>query len=494
MKRAMRVRNEQEVGKPVRLSAVAAMGAALCLVAAGCSSVTTNNTPAPTGTASPQTYFAGAVSGAYPGESISDSEYLSTYTIDDSKDTFSQSIYTFGSGDQQGPQLDYSGESGTLSRGWLNLGITYSNGQYGASANAGTGISYNPPLANNYAFELPDQAGGFVNLKGMPFVPIVPAVACPAFKSATAYQFVALPAYNGADETGLNGGIQNWNPLTDTAYGQVSIASSGSTVTFSKISQFTVAGTQVKDYPDIPGDPAAVTSIQGACSSTFYGNTISVPGQVIINNPGVGETIENPAIVGIGPSGLLLENDGQTSNLVSNAQFAGYQPFLGSGTGALGLPQPSAQIGVSDLQQAQFVGTIYGGGSSRSNWTSLLASFGFPGAPSGCPAGTFQAPMIGGDFPSNDPAQSPANTASGFGNCDVVIDLGKQDSANNGLFPQATVYLGANFAGNTSGATYSFPATAIAGQLNGKYAVFLVGMDTVGTPNQAWGIYLFQSN
>jgi hypothetical protein len=255
-----------------------------------------------------------------------------------------------------------------------------------------------------------------------------------------------------------------------------------------------MAGTQVTSYPDIAGNPSAITSIEGACSSTFYGNTTSVPGQVTINNPGVGETIENPAIVGIGSSGLLLENDGQTSNLVSNAQFSGYQPFLGSGTGALGLPEPSADVNVSDLQGAQFLGSIYGGGSTRSNWTSLLASFGFPSAPSGCPSGTFQAPLIGGDFPSNDPTQSPNNTATGFGSCDVVIDLGKQDSANNGLFPNATIYLGTAFAGNTMGTTYSFPATAIAGQLNGKYAVFVIGMDTTGTPNQAWGVYLFQSN
>jgi hypothetical protein len=160
----------------------------------------------------------------------------------------------------------------------------------------------------------------------------------------------------------------------------------------------------------------------------------------------------------------------------------------------MGLPQPSAQVDTTGLMGAQYLGTIYGGGSNTSNWTSLVASFGFPSAPTSCPSGSFLTPILGGDFPGNDPTQSPAGTGSGYGNCDLVVDLGKQDATNNGLFPNATVYLGSTFAGNTTKANYSFPAVAVAGQLNGKYAVFVIGVDTTGTPSQAWGIYLFQSN
>lgn len=43
---------------------------------------------------------------------------------------------------------------------------------------------------------------------------------------------------------------------------------------------------------------------------------------------------------------------------------------------------------------------------------------------------------------------------------------------------------------NSSKAAYSFPAVAIAGQLDGKYAIFLIGVDS----SQPWGIYLLQSN
>ena len=108
--------------------------------------------------------------------------------------------------------------------------------------------------------------------------------------------------------------------------------------------------------------------------------------------------------------------------------------------------------------------------------------------------------LYGGDFESNKPTAS----TTGYGNCDFAIDLGAQDTATNGLYPAATVYVGSGFGTNTTantfggtnttGKTYSFPAVAIAGQLNGKYAIFLIGMDATGSPNQAWGIYLLQSN
>jgi hypothetical protein len=478
-----------------KMKVVAACAASIAIAAAisACGS-SGGSTSAPPSTSAPQTYFAVAVSGAYAGASISDSEYLSTYTIDDKKYTFAQSIYTFGSGDEKGPQLDYSGNSAAASRGLVQLNITYSNSLYGSSVNNGSGISYDPPLDGNWLFELPQQAGSLVSLKGMPFVPAVAAQQCPQEAKGVNFEFVSLPTYVGPDLAGFNGGIHNWNPNQDVAYGLVQVSGSGSTVKFSGIQQFTAAGAKVTSYPDIGGDPPAITSISGACSSTFYGNTISVPGQVTISNPGAGETISAPAVVGIGPSGLLLENDGETSNLVSNAGLSGYQPFLGSGTGAIGFVQPSSQVDVGALQSAQFIGVTYGGGTTNSDWTSAITSFGFPSAPTGCPSGAFHAPLLGGDYPKNDPTQSPAGVEAGFGNCDLVIDLGSQDSSNNGMFRNSTVFFGAGFGGKASKGSHSFPATVIVGELGGKYAVFAIGVDVNGSPEQAWSIYLLQSN
>jgi hypothetical protein len=486
--RRNRVRSRAHLAVLCTAALLAASAICACGGSGGSSTVT------PPSSAAPQTYFAAAVSGAYAGSSISDSEYLSTYTVDDVKQTFAQSIYTFGSGNQKGPQLDYSGTSAALSRGLAEFNISYSNSSYGSAVNNGNGITYTPPLGGNWFFELPDQAGGIVSLKGMPFVPVVAARTCAFGAQAAAYQFVSIPTYIGPNQAGFTGGIQNWNQDSDTAYGFVQVSGTGNTVNFKSIQQFTAAGEKVSSYPDLQGNPPAVTSESGACSPTFYGDTISVPGQVSITNPGVGEIISAPAVVGIGPSGLLLENNGQTSSLVSNASLSGYQPILGSGTGAMGMPEPSSQIDPSALSGAQFVGIAYGGGSNTTDWTSVLTSFGFPSAPANCPSGKFQSPLLGGDFPGNDPTQSPQGGQKGYGNCNLLIDLGKADSSHKGLFSHATVYLGSGFAGSQSNASHSFSATVIAGQLKGKYAVFAVGVDSTGSPQQAWGIYLFQSN
>ena len=52
------------------------------------------------------------------------------------------------------------------------------------------------------------------------------------------------------------------------------------------------------------------------------------------------------------------------------------------------------------------------------------------------------------------------------------------------------MWLGANYAANTTKATYSFPAVVLAGQLSGKFAIFVLGVDA----KQPWAIYLLQSN
>jgi hypothetical protein len=467
---------------------------------AGCSSTTSAPTAPVITYSGPQTYFAGAVAGGYTGSTLSDSSNLATYTFDDTRNTFAQFTYAF-SGTQEGPQMNYSGDVSALPRGFLNLGVIYSNGKYGLSYSGGGSTTYDPPRGSgqncspycNWAVELPNEAGGLVNLQGMPFVPLVAAQACPSYSTASTFQFVTIPSYVGGPTGG--GTIAPWNPQLDTAYGTVQIATTGDTVKFESIHQFTSNGTQLTSYQDLPNSPAAVTATTGACSPTFFGNTISVPNPLIITNPGVGQTVTPGAIVGIGPSGLLLESNNSYGAEAANSQSsAPYQPFLGAGTGAMGLPQPSASIDTSALMSAQYAGVIYGGGTTGTDWTSLIASFGFSSMPSSCPSGIFTTPIYGGDFADNNPGSSAAQANGGFGNCDTVLDLGAQDTSSNGLFPQATVTLYSGFGGNTTPLPHSFPATAIVGQLQGKYAIFLIGVDTSATPNQAWGIYLFQSN
>jgi hypothetical protein len=101
--------------------------------------------------------------------------------------------------------------------------------------------------------------------------------------------------------------------------------------------------------------------------------------------------------------------------------------------------------------------------------------------------------LYGGDYPGNNPSAASVQSNGGFGNCDFAIDLGAQDASTNGLFPNAIVYVGSGFGGKTF-TPYHFSAVAIAGPLGGKNAIFVIGEDLTGSPNQAWGIYLLQSN
>ncbi len=178
-----------------------------------------------------------------------------------------------------------------------------------------------------------------------------------------------------------------------------------------------------------------------------------------------------------------------------------YDNTLGAGTGAIGLPKPSSALDTSALLHAQYLGFVYGAGTYTGNpfvppngWSSHLASFGFPSTP------IESALSLRADGPqhmgstagtsTNNGQDNPSTSPDGFGNCDLAVDLGTQEPSNNGLFLKATVWLGASYAANTTGKTYSFPAVAIAGQLNGKYAIFLLGVDT----KQPWAVYLLQSN
>jgi hypothetical protein len=122
--------------------------------------------------------------------------------------------------------------------------------------------------------------------------------------------------------------------------------------------------------------------------------------------------------------------------------------------------------------------------------------------------------LYGGEFlttTSTGTVNDPTG-ASGSENCDVVIDLGTQDSVSNGLFPNAKIFIGSNYppfsasnpwtcAGTTC--AVSFPAAAVVGKVQGRYVIFLVASaasnpsarlpDNFGNAAaQPVGIYLFQ--
>jgi hypothetical protein len=454
----------------------------LCL--AGCGS-----SPAPASAtesqSNPQTYFAPYVAGTSIGGTVVNMSQA--YTFDDSAPApvFSQSTYQL-SPDQDGAQVITSGATTALPRGLLSLGIT---AEYTNSTGTWTATVFPPntPQLGSWAVELADQSGGLVQLLGQPVTPLVAATQCPSNSAAQTYQFVTIPAALMKPAAGAAQVPSTWNPATETAYGSVAVSASGGTVNFSNIQQFTLPSVGGSGVPA----QAPPTAVAGMCGSTFFGNTIVLPGQLVITDPGSSGTTAAQATVGIGSSGLLVEDNGVITN---GADAGDYQNALGAGTGAVGLPQPSSQVNTATLLSSQYLGFIYGAGvyggnaNAPTGWTSNVASFGFPTTPTTCAsvAASTGTLIYGGDFSGDNPAAA----TSGYGNCDLAIDLGTQDAANNGLYPHATMWVGGSFAANKTKANYSFPAVAIAGQLNGKYAIFVLGVDST----QPWAIYLLQSN
>lgn len=430
----------------------------IAMCATGCTvNVTSPVTPA--GPNSQQEYFAPATS---------NNLNRATFAIDRGAGTFVQYDYLASAGNEQ--YISNSGNIAVLSDGILNIGVTYGGGT-GAQ-----GSLFSSPQTGNWAIEWPGQAG-FVGMLGQSVVPIAPNQNCPSIATPQTFQFVTLPV--AGDKTG-------------TAYGSVTISTSGQTVSFNNITQFNISG-------GTPTNPSAA-SVSGTCSPTFFGQTISVPNVSNVTNPGNGQSQTSSATLVIGPTGFLVEDNGYSPSPLS------YENILGAGTGAVGMPVPTAALTTSALVGAQYTGFIYGTGAVGNNIKNLtavpassrIASFGYPNVQTACPAPP--APqtstiLYGGEFAGNNP---PAHA---FGNCDFAIDFGTQSSGSSGLYPAATVWIGATFPSNTSGKNYSFPAVAIASLLQGKFVIALIALDTVGLQtvsqgqqNQDWGIYLLQSN
>ncbi len=241
-----------------------------------------------------------------------------------------------------------------------------------------------------------------------PVTPLAATGSCPSLNSAETFQFIMLSAPSGA---------------TDTAFGSVNISTQGATVNFADIQQFTFP--QGGGAPGTPKAPFATTAT-GACGFGAYGYTISSPATTVVTNPGGQETQSPYAVLGIGPTGLLIE-----SALTANGLPA--SNLLGGGTGAVGVPQPSSALGANPVsgqgQAPQYLGFIAGAGE--------LVSLGFATQPSSC---TSVAPstatlIYGGDFQNGDPTTSP----DGYSQCNFALDLGQESSTSHGLYPSATV-------------------------------------------------------
>jgi hypothetical protein len=467
----------------------------LLLTVLGCgSSSHTGISTAATTTVAPRVYFAPYVAGTTNASSGGGVPvplaFPQTYTIDDVGGAFSQATYALLPPQQQGSQVINAGVLSSNARNLRSLGIS-ANYVLNTDTNQYAAVTYTPPEAGSFAVELDGQAGGVVQLLGQPAAPLTAAAACPASSTPQTYLFLTIPA--PLAQPSDSGTQFTWDPTSETAYGTVDISANGSTVNLANIAQHTLPSAGGAGSPAQPGGASAT----GACAPTFFGNTISLPGQLIVTAPGNGQTAPPQATLGIGPTGLLVENNftpDSSGTQPGTSPALSYNNMLGAGTGAVGLPKTSAPLDTGALVGAQYLGFIHAvgaftaGSSSGPAFSSHLASFGFSSVPSGCAAlAPATATMLyGGDFPDDNPASG----TGGFGNCDFAIDLGAQDAATAGLYPAAQVTVGATYAGNSTAVTYSFSAVAIAGKLGNQYAIFVLGTDTT----QPWIVYLLQSN
>lgn len=365
----------------------------------------------------------------------------------------------------------------------------------------------NPPLTGAWAVEIVN-AGTLANLlisspgvvspvQASPTA-MVDDSACPNFPSAAQFNFVTVPVNSTT------------NPdIAD--YGTVGIATQGSAVTFT--SQPYLVGAQAQ---------TALTST-GACSVTPIGALTTYP-----FNPYGNGSLPTTDLISVGRSGLLVSQI---------SQAAGFAPgAFGGGEGILGVMQPTSAVDPSALAGIQFNGFVYSpkNGVKQNTYdiTALAATFGdHTGASPSCSVlqaslaanngqGAGTVPVLpsanaiyGGEYlitTSGNPVNDPTG-ATGSENCDVAIDLGTQDSVNNGLFPNATIFIGSNFPPfsatnpwNCPGVcAASFPAAAVVGQVDQKYVIF-VSASAGSTPPavlpdnsasaipQPVGIYLFQ--
>lgn len=474
-------------GRPLtcRYTSLLAVSGLLLLASAGCGSggaapQTTTPAPAPTAQTVPRKYLAPLVGGSSNGGSAIAGPQI--YTIDDTADTFSQTTYLLST-QQSGAQIINAGTFATAARGLLSLGVT-ANYTFDNNLVPPQWVAATPAETVGFALELTGQSGGLIQLPGQPVAPLVPTSVCPTLAKPVTYNFLTIPQ----SLANSNSAPFGWDPATQTAYGSVQITSSGSTVNFGSIQQSTFPSAGGSTAPAHP----SASSVAAVCGPTAFGNTISIPGQVTVKNPGPSYTNPPQAIAGIGPTGLLVEDNG----LISSGSTVGeYENALGAGTGTVGLPAPSSALDTASTVAAQYLGFLYGSGiytdnSPSTGWSSNLVSFGFSSVPANCGSAAASSGTLiyGGDFPNGYSSTS----SNGFGNCDLAVDLGPQDSATNGLYPNAVIKLFGTYVGNTTSATYSFPAIAIAGQLQGKNAIFVLGVDP--TTSQAWSLFLFQTN
>jgi hypothetical protein len=367
-----------------------------------------------------------------------------TLTLDNTNNVYSFSAVTF-------PSQAAASNSGALTKtnGFTRLG------------------------ASGYALEVKGRVAVFrPGDISTPLVFAVPQAQCYPIGGRLRFQFIGM-------QTSPNGAVGSAGPTN--GYGSV-VASTDTTGTSWQFQNL---------QGNIVNGPAIFA---GTCSSAGSQAGIELSGQTVLNDlwpPN--EEIQTGIPAGasssiwIGPSGFFVADQSEPgSNPPTGASIAG-------------MSEPSSPLPTLDMTSQVYLGFLYEPattpylGSAPSPAVTSPVTFG--------QAGVSGSALIGGDFPNDDITQPP--------NSDIAINPGKQDATLNGLYTSVSITVSdpaqncANYTGSGENATFgitpdgsficTFPGVAVAGNPEGKYALFV---STYNWAAQLGGapmdIYLFQ--
>jgi len=390
------------------------------------------------------------------------------------------------------------------------------------------------PLHGSWGLEIPGD-GALVNLLSIgtstspvfctsppPIVPpaqagpflLAESSSCPSFAAPTTFLYITLPTTSANPES--------------ADYGTVSISNQGNAVTFHA-------------QPFMIGQPTPLpaSTVTGGCSISPFG----VPVTAYPLNSNANSGVNGTELFAISPGGLLVD-----SAPLGNPN-GGALGQNNNSSGAIGVAMPASSVDVSAVVGAKYSGFLYApqldaGGTFRLTtdgdgnpliYDAAVLASAYGDNAGNSPAcmvlqnsvaanlvsagngGTIAAPpsssttLFGGEFKNSDPSGASGMTER----CDVAIDLGQQDSQSNGLFPNATIFIGENYPPATDTSVismpcmgssglpcaFAFPAAAIVGKVNGQFVVFVTTPNLAPTlPSDAIGdtvqtpvsIYLFQ--
>jgi hypothetical protein len=309
-----------------------------------------------------------------------------------------------------------------------------------------------------------------------PLVFAVPQTSCYSISGRLLFQYIGMQA--GKGNNGFGG--------------------AGPTVGYGSIAASTDSVGKSWQFGDMQGNiVAGPASFAGECGAANGQDVVGFTGQQsVLNDIWYGEltTASAPSSgmqsnIWIGPSGFMVADQSDPRNA----------PLLGSSVA--GIAEPASVLNTDDMTSMSYKGFLYesattgsgGYGAVAASANTLPVAFGL--------AVSSGSVITGGAYPNDDVSQTP--------DADILVDLGKQSATYNGLYLTASITVldpaqnCANYTGNgesaTSGIgangyiTCTFPGVAVAGNPEGKYALFISSYNWAarlgGAPMQ---IYLFQ--